>query len=123
MTVDLNLPIEIITVPTVREADGLALSSRNRYLKREERQRALAISRGLIAAAEQFHSGERDVARLLATAKQHLAAVDQLEYVDLVDFVNLKPAENPLRTTAALCVAAYVGSTRLIDNVILPLRT
>lgn len=90
MTVDLNLPIEIITVPTVREADGLALSSRNRYLKQEERQRALGISRGLIAAVEQFHSGERDVGRLRATAKQHLGALDRLEYVDLVDYVNLK---------------------------------
>ncbi|MDA9476888.1 pantoate--beta-alanine ligase [Bradyrhizobium sp. CCBAU 65884] len=121
MSVDLNLPIEIIIVPTVREADGLALSSRNRYLNQQERERALAISRGLFAAAEQFNSGERDVRRLLATAKQHLAAVDQLEYLDLVDSVDLKPAENPLRTTAALCVAAYVGSTRLIDNMVLPL--
>ncbi|MGY4502242.1 pantoate--beta-alanine ligase [Bradyrhizobium sp. GM24.11] len=121
MSVDLNLPIEIIIVPTVREADGLALSSRNRYLNQEERERALAVSRSLFAAAEQFNSGERDVSRLLAAAKQHLAAVDRLEYLDLVDSVNLKPAENPLRATAALCVAAYVGSTRLIDNIVLPL--
>lgn len=123
MAADLDFPIEIITVPTVREVDGLALSSRNRYLSRQERQRSLAISRGLFAAGEQFQAGERDVGRLLAIAKQHLAAVDQLEYLDLVDWVDLKPAESPLRSTAALCVAAYVGSTRLIDNIILPLPT
>lgn len=119
MTADLDFPIEIITVPTVREPDGLALSSRNRHLSEQERQRALAISRGLFAAAEQFQAGLRDVGLLLAIAKRHLAAVDQLEYLDLVDCADLKPAGSPLRSTAALCVAAYVGSTRLIDNIIL----
>ncbi|OSI68644.1 pantoate--beta-alanine ligase [Bradyrhizobium canariense] len=123
MTADLDLPIEIITIPTVREADGLALSSRNRYLSQQERQRALAVSRGLFAAAEKFQAGERDVGRLLAIAKQHLAAVDRLEYLDLVDCGDLKPADSPLGSTAALCVAAYVGSTRLIDNIIMPLPT
>ncbi|WP_369726161.1 pantoate--beta-alanine ligase [Bradyrhizobium sp. LLZ17] len=123
MTVDLDLPIKIITIPTVREADGLALSSRNRYLSQQERQRALAVSRGLFAAAEKFQAGERDVGRLLAIAKQHLTAVDRLEYLDLVDCGDLKPADSPLRSTALLCVAAYVGSTRLIDNIIMPLPT
>lgn len=119
MAVDLNLPIEIVTVATVRERDGLAMSSRNRYLCVEERRRALAISRGLFEAADQFGAGERDVGRLIATAKKHLATVDRLQYVELVDADTLKPAESPLRRSAALCVAAYVGSTRLIDNVIL----
>lgn len=81
MTADLDFPVEIIIVPTVREADGLALSSRNRYLTEQERQRALAISRGLLAAGEQFQAGLRDVGRLLAIAKRHLAAVDQLARV------------------------------------------
>ncbi|MFK4583796.1 pantoate--beta-alanine ligase [Bradyrhizobium ottawaense] len=119
MAVDLNLPIEIVTVPTVREADRLAMSSRNRYLSEEDRGRALAISRGLFAAAEEFRLGERNVDRLIAIAKRHLETVDRLQYLELVDGDTLKPAVSPLHRPAALCVAAYVGSTRLIDNVIL----
>ncbi|UFW88357.1 pantoate--beta-alanine ligase [Bradyrhizobium barranii] len=123
MAIDLNLPIEIVTVQTVREPDGLALSSRNRHLSEEERRRALAISRGLFAAADKFRSGERDVEQLIAIAKAHLNTVDRLQYLELVDADTLKRAESSLRRTAALCAAAYVGSTRLIDNVILPLST
>ncbi|MGY3387991.1 pantoate--beta-alanine ligase [Bradyrhizobium sp. USDA 3311] len=119
MAVDLNLPIEIVTVPTVREQDGLAMSSRNRYLSKEERQRALTINRGLSAALDEFRSGERNVERLIAIAKRHLEAVDRLQYLELVDGDTLNTADSPLRRPAALCAAAYVGSTRLIDNVIL----
>jgi pantoate--beta-alanine ligase len=119
MAIDLNLPIEIVTVPTVREADRLAMSSRNRYLSEEDRGQALAISRGLFAAAEAFGLGERNVDKLVAIAKRHLETVDQLQYLELVDGDTLKPASSPLHRPAALCVAAYVGSTRLIDNVIL----
>jgi len=120
MTIDLNLPIEIITIPTVREPDGLAMSSRNRYLSKEERGRALVISRGLFAAESEFRSGERDAGKLVAIAKRHLESVDQIQYLDLVDEETLMPAESPLRRRAALCAAAYIGSTRLIDNVLLP---
>ncbi|WP_407185452.1 pantoate--beta-alanine ligase [Bradyrhizobium centrosematis] len=123
MVIDLNLPIEIVTVPTYREQDGLAMSSRNRYLSEEERQRALAISRGLSAALAEFISGERNVENLIAVAKKHLGIVDRLEYLELVDGETLKTADSPLRRSAVLCVAAYVGSTRLIDNVILTLPT
>ncbi|KRP93837.1 pantoate--beta-alanine ligase [Bradyrhizobium yuanmingense] len=123
MAIDLNLPIEIVTVPTVREQDGLAMSSRNRYLSKEERQRALAINRGLSAALDEFLSGERNVEKLIAVAKGHLEAVDSLQYLELVDGDTLKSADSPLRRPAALCAAAYVGSTRLIDNVILELPT
>ncbi|WP_091890216.1 pantoate--beta-alanine ligase [Bradyrhizobium sp. Rc2d] len=119
MANDLDLPIEIVTVPTVREADRLAMSSRNRYLSEEDRGRALAISRALFAAAEEFGLGERNVDRLIAIAKGHLETVDRLQYLELVDGDTLKPAVSPLDRPAALCVAAYVGSTRLIDNVIL----
>ncbi|MCK1743738.1 pantoate--beta-alanine ligase [Bradyrhizobium sp. 139] len=121
MTNDLNLPVEIVTVPTVREPDGLAMSSRNRSLCPEQRQRALGISRGLYAAMDQFRSGERNAGRLMSIAKEHLATVDRLQYLELVDADTLKPAESPLRRAAVLCVAAFVGSTRLIDNVLLPL--
>jgi pantoate--beta-alanine ligase len=119
MAKDVDLPIEIVTVPTVREADGLAMSSRNRYLSQEDRGRALAISRGLFAAAEEFGLGERNVNKLIAIAKRHLETVDRLQYLELVDGDTLKAAVSPLHRPAALCVAAYVGSTRLIDNVIL----
>jgi pantoate--beta-alanine ligase len=126
MVADLNLPIEIVTVPTVRDPDGLAMSSRNRYLDEEQRRRALAISRGLFAAEAEFRSGEHDAEKLVAIARRHLDGVDRLQYLELVDVDTLKPAEGPLSRPAALCVAAYVGSTRLIDNVILgpaPLST
>ena len=119
MVIDLNLPIEIVTVPTIRETDGLAMSSRNRYLGEEERRRALAISRGLFAAVAEFQAGTRNAKELLAIAKRHLEAVDRLQYLELVDADTLKPAESPLHRPAALCAAAYVGSTRLIDNVLL----
>ncbi|OAF13152.1 pantoate--beta-alanine ligase [Bradyrhizobium neotropicale] len=119
MAIDLNLPIEIVTVPTVREADGLAMSSRNRYLDGQERQRALAISRGLLAAEAQFREGERNVGKLLALVRRHLEKVDRLQYLELVDTDTLKPAQSPLGAPAALCVAAHIGTTRLIDNVIL----
>lgn len=119
MAMDVDLPIEIVTVPTVREADGLAMSSRNRYLSDEERRRALAISRGLFAAADEFRSGERDVEKLVAIAREHLETVDRLQYLELVDGDTLKPCATPLIRPAALCAAVYVGSTRLIDNVIL----
>lgn len=123
MAGDLNLPVEIVVVPTVREPDGLAMSSRNRHLSDEDRHRALAISRGLLAATNAFCSGERNVERLIAIGKTHLATVTQLQYLELVDVDTLTPAESPLRRTSALCCAAYVGQTRLIDNVILPLPT
>lgn len=120
MAGDLNLPVEIVVIPTVREPDGLAMNSRNRHLGDEDRHRALA-SRGLFAATDAFCSGERNVERLVAIAKKHLATVNQLQYLELIDVDTLTPAESPLRRTSALCCAAYVGQTRLIDNVILPL--
>ncbi|MCK1525011.1 pantoate--beta-alanine ligase [Bradyrhizobium sp. 17] len=123
MTVDLDLPVNIVTIPTVREPDGLAMSSRNRYLSEEGRRRAVTISRGLLAAADKFRSGERDVEKLIAIAKEQLNRVDRVQYLELVDAHTLKAAESPLQRPAALCAAAYVGSTRLIDNVILSLPT
>ncbi|WP_407170416.1 pantoate--beta-alanine ligase [Bradyrhizobium sp. ORS 111] len=119
MVTDLNFPIEIVTVPTVREVDGLAMSTRNRYLNGEEHRRALAISRGLFAAEAKFHAGERDAEKLLEIAKRHLRQVDRLQYLELLDADTLKPAESPLNRHAVLCTIAYVGSTQLVDNVIL----
>lgn len=105
MTVDLDLPVDIVTIPTVREPDGLAMSSRNRYLSEEERRRAVTISRGLLAAAGKFRSGERDVEKLIAIAKEQLSSVDRLQYLQLVDPHTLRAAESPLQRPAALCAA------------------
>ncbi|MBR0751129.1 pantoate--beta-alanine ligase [Bradyrhizobium jicamae] len=121
MTRDLNLPVEVVTLPTVREPDGLAMSSRNRYLSEQDRRRAVTISRALFAAQDEFRSGTRDVQKLIAVAELHLQTVDRLQYLELVDSETLKPAESPLRRSSALCVAAYIGSTRLIDNVTMEL--
>ena len=76
MVRDLNLPIEIVTVPTVREDDGLALSSRNTYLGPTDRKRALCLSRGLLAAHAAYREGERDSQRLIEIARVHMTEVD-----------------------------------------------
>jgi pantoate--beta-alanine ligase len=119
MARDLNMPADIVVVPTVREADGLALSSRNAYLDEDARRRALCISQGLLAAKAAFDAGERSVAKLIEVVRGPLAGVDSIQYVELVDTQNLEPLQGQVDRTAALCVAAYVGSTRLIDNVVL----
>jgi pantoate--beta-alanine ligase len=119
MVRDLNLPVDVVVIPTVREADGLAMSSRNGYLDDKGRQRALCLSQGLLAAQEAFEAGERQPAQLLKLAAAPLAGVDSVQYLELVDAQTLEPLQGPVDRSAALCVAAYVGSTRLIDNVLL----
>lgn len=119
MVRDLNLAVDVVVAPTVREADGLALSSRNTYLAPEARTRALALSRGLFAAEAAFKDGERRAEVLLQTARAQLGEVDELQYLELVDTQTLDPLAGELTRTGALCVAARVGRTRLIDNVIL----
>jgi pantoate--beta-alanine ligase len=119
MVRDLNLPVDVVVVPTIREADGLALSSRNTYLDEEARRRALCLSEGLLAAKAAFDGGEREAQRLLDIARTPLGAVDAIQYLELVDTQNLEPIQGSLDRTAALCVAAFVGGTRLIDNVVL----
>ncbi|MCM2249227.1 MAG: pantoate--beta-alanine ligase [Geothrix sp.] len=119
MVRDLNLPVDVVIVPTTREADGLALSSRNTYLDDEARRRALTLSQGLLAAKAAFDGGERQPARLIEIARAPMTGADSIQYLELVDAQNLEPLQGPVDRTAALCVAAYVGSTRLIDNVVL----
>jgi pantoate--beta-alanine ligase len=120
MVRDLDWPIEIDVAPTVREPDGLAMSSRNEYLSPEERVRARALSRGLAAAVRAFRAGERDAARLRETARAVLAAEPgvEVEYVELVDPETLDPVGRASERDV-LAVAARVGPARLIDNVIL----
>jgi pantoate--beta-alanine ligase len=113
MVRDLSLPVEIVGVPTVREADGLALSSRNRYLSPAERERALALSRALKAGAAQ-HTPDA----VLDAARQELSTID-VDYLELRDpSLHEKPETGPAR----LLVAARIGTTRLIDNTPLELR-
>jgi pantoate ligase / CMP/dCMP kinase len=117
---DLNIPVEIKGCPTVREASGLAYSSRNQYLSAEEKEQALAISRSLQAAQQAFRQGEREAFKLIDRVKQELAKTPdvKIQYVDLVEPQTLARLEK-IEEAGLLAIAAYVGSTRLIDNVIL----
>jgi len=116
----LNFPVEIVACPIVREPDGLAMSSRNAYLNREERGRALVLQRSLQEARQQFHAGERIAARLISAAKEVFAREPQvaLDYFEIVDPDTLDPVERISQKTL-VAAAAYVGSTRLIDNTVL----
>jgi pantoate--beta-alanine ligase len=104
----------------VREADGVAMSSRNTYLNREERSRALVLQRSLQEARQQFNAGERIAAKLIAAAKEVIAREPQvtLDYFEIVDPDTLDPVER-ISQKMLVAVAAYVGSTRLIDNLVL----
>jgi pantoate--beta-alanine ligase len=114
---DLMLPVEVRTVPTVRDADELALSSRNRLLSAEQRAAALAIPRALDAAGEAVAQGERSIGRLRARVEIVLAEEPLVEpqYVEFVDPESLEPLDS-LDGPAMLLVAAHVGDVRLIDN-------
>src|SRR6185295_1148045 len=116
MVRDLAIPVEIAAVPTVREADGLALSSRNTYLLPEERQQALALPRALEAARSAIVSGT-GVSDVLAGARDSLlrGGFSRVDYFALVDAETLEPLDHPLGEMR-LIAAAAIGSTRLIDN-------
>jgi len=123
MVEQLNWPIQIVPCPTLRDSDGLAMSSRNKYLTPAERQRALAISRGLFAAQTQFAGGERLAGRLVETVEEILLEGSSqvpvsIDYVAAADAETLRPIET-ISGPAVIAVAARVGQTRLIDNVIL----
>ncbi|MBC8133736.1 MAG: pantoate--beta-alanine ligase, partial [Deltaproteobacteria bacterium] len=110
-------PVDVVGMPTVREPDGLALSSRNRYLSPADRKRAVAIPQALAAARLRFQSGDRDPAVLAADVRRQLElAVDRIDYVDVRDAETLRPVA-VLDGAAVLAVAVHVGPTRLIDNV------
>ena len=120
MVRDLNLPVEIVICPIMRESDGLAMSSRNSYLNPDERQRALALYRSLIRVEDEFRAGEKSAAKLIAAGTKVFAQEPQvrLDYFEIVDPDTLDPVER-IERRALVAVAAYVGSTRLIDNLIL----
>jgi len=118
MVRDLLLDIEILPMPIVRDEDGLALSSRNRYLSPEQRKQALAIPRALTAAQEAAAGGTRLASELIQAARQVIEESDQLslEYLELVAPLSFKPIKR-LDGEGLLVLAAKVGNTRLLDNV------
>jgi pantoate--beta-alanine ligase len=116
---DLDIPVEIAVVPTVRDEDGLALSSRNAYLDEQERERALGLSRALDAATREVAAGRRDARSVLEAASRELDARGiEPEYLELRSADDLSPAER-VNGRTLLAVAARVGRARLIDNAIL----
>ena len=121
MVRDLNIPVEIVTCPIVREADGLAMSSRNAYLNPEERKQALVLQRSLMRVKKLAEEGERNAAKLVALGVDELASEPsvRLDYFEIVDPACLDPVED-ISKGAVVAVAAYVGATRIIDNFLWP---
>ena len=120
MTRDLDFPVEIEVLPTVREEDGIAMSSRNAYLDPEQRERATAISSALRAAERAAREGETSVSALVAIAKQELGnAGIEPEYVEARSAEDLSPVAELNGRPVLLAVAARVGRARLIDNVVI----
>lgn len=122
MARDLLLPVRVVGCKTVREADGLALSSRNRYLSTEERARALGIARGLSRAAQAFAVGNRHASELLGLVRASLVRSGLREdYIALRSPLELEPLDDAeqLPASVLLAVAAFCGTTRLIDNIVL----
>jgi pantoate--beta-alanine ligase len=120
LVADLNIPVEIVGCPIVREADGLAMSSRNVYLSTAERKQALVLSRALKAVEAAYKSGERDAAALAKVAKGVFAVEPAVtpDYIEVLDPATLLPVTRASGETL-IAVAAKVGNTRLLDNVVL----
>ncbi len=118
MVADLNMPLEIVVCPTVREPDGLAMSSRNQYLSPQERKEAPVIYRSLQRCAELIDAGERDATKIVEDMNKVLGQVPDLriEYVSIMDAESLEPC-NPVRGRILVAIAGRLGSTRLIDNI------
>jgi pantoate--beta-alanine ligase len=119
---DLNLGLELVVLPTVREPDGLALSSRNVYLDDAQRSAAPALHRALAAIAEAVRHGETDRERVVARGRREIAAPLREAYLDVVDLVTFAPAD-PIRPPALAIGSVWAGTTRLIDNEPIVLRT
>ncbi len=116
MVRDLDMGTEIVPMPLIREEDGLALSSRNKYLSPEERKRALCISRSLFEARAMLEAGERDAAVIKEAVRDGMSPTD-IDYVEVVDAASMRPVDE-IRGPVFVAVAANVGVTRLIDNIL-----
>jgi pantoate--beta-alanine ligase len=117
MVRDLNFPVEIIGAPTVREADGLACSSRNQYLSAVEREQAPVLQRALQAARQEVRGGERSTETILAAAREVIATASlaRIDYLEIVNAETLQQAAEA-DPDSLIVVAAFFGKTRLIDN-------
>lgn len=119
MVRDLNFPIRMVVAPIVREADGLAKSSRNKYLNEDERARALVLSRSLLAAKEMAEKGEKDLAKLTGFIRKEIEAQGgKVDYVEAIDSEELEPVTVRDGKPVMIALAAYFGTTRLIDNIV-----
>ena len=121
MVRDLDIPVEIVACPTVREPDGLAMSSRNAYLDAQQRKQALVLHRSLMRVKKLAQTGEQNAAKLIAAAHDEFASDSsaRIDYLEIVDPDRLDPVED-VSKGALVAVAAYIGTTRLIDNILLP---
>jgi len=122
MVRDLNFPVEIEVMPTIRESDGLAMSSRNIYLNPDQRRDALTFYRTLKTIAKSFDNGEKNISSLIGIGKQYFVENSgnaELEYLEILDSANLDDIEN-ISGRAVVAIAGKVGQTRLIDNILLP---
>jgi pantoate--beta-alanine ligase len=121
MVRDLNFHIEIVAMPTVREDDGLAYSSRNQYLTEAERKQAPTLRVALLEGAELARAGEISAARIIGAVRERIgqASLARIDYIDLVDAENLQSRETA-ESNSLLALAVFFGKTRLIDNIRLP---
>lgn len=119
MVQDLNMDIEIIVMPTVREKDGLAMSSRNKYLNEEERKSALVLSRSLFTAEEMIRSGVRNASDIYKAIKEMIERepLARIDYISIVDAETLEDVSE-IRTNTLIALAVFIGQTRLIDNIV-----
>jgi pantoate--beta-alanine ligase len=121
MVRDLNFKIDIVAIPTVREKDGLASSSRNQYLNAEERKKATVLRKALLKGSEMTRDGETSTTRVVSAVREMIgqAQLARIDYVDLVDAGNLQPIE-VIGPNSLLALAVFFGKTRLIDNILIP---
>lgn len=117
MVIDLDFDIEIIGCPIIREADGLAKSSRNTYLSEEERKQAVILNASLEEAMKAIEEGEQDAAKIKAkiTEKLNTCPLARIDYVEVVSFDNIQPIDK-IEGAVLIAIAVYIGTTRLIDN-------
>ena len=118
MVRDLNFPVRIIAAPTVREPDGLAASSRNRYLSSDERAQAPVLRAALLEAVERARAGEASAAQITSMVRDRIASAPEarIDYVEMIDADTLQPVEQ-VRSNSVIAVAVFFGKTRLIDNI------
>lgn len=120
MVRDLNFPIEIISCPIIREADGLAKSSRNTYLNEAERKAALILNKSLIKAIEVIKNGQTNCETIKSIIKDYIInePLAKIDYIEIVDFTTIKPLDE-IKDNTLIAIAVYIGKTRLIDNIII----